>query len=283
MATEKVLIMYPRTKRKKLQLLQNVVGFPSLCLLLLTAPSLKSQVIISSNYSQNFDSLGSGIPAGWQTYSQVSSNSLGSVLTFTNTNPALAINSWSNTTGAFKNLASSTGLAQTSNVASQQASLDRALGIRTTGTFGDTATNFSSINFNFSTVGIEVTGLSLDAMVLATEGRTKLWDLQYGIGTSPTSWTTLASFSSGPDWITQSYSFTTNNFGSLLDNQANIWFRFSSTTPSTGSGSRPTVAIDNFALQVVPEPSTTTLMTLATIVAIPSLLLKLKKRKTLKI
>jgi hypothetical protein len=93
-------------------------------------------------------------------------------------------------------------------------------------------------------------------MVLATESRIKLWDIQYGIGLSPTTWDTLDTFTSGSDWITQSYSFTRNNFGSLLDNQESVWFRFASTTLSTGGGSRPTVAIDNFALQVVPEPTT---------------------------
>jgi len=221
-----------------------------------------SQVLISSNYSQNFDTLSGGLPAGWGTYTQVTTSSLGSPLAFTNTSPTATINSWSSTTGAFKNLASSEGLTQSSSVSEQQNSLNRALGIRPTGTFGDATTNFASINFNFSTIGYQVTTMSLDAMVLATEGRVKLWDIQYGIGTSPTSWTTLATFTSGSDWYTQSYSFTTNDFGFNLDNQESIWFRFSSTTLSTGSGSRATVGIDNFTLEVVPEPSTYALLSL---------------------
>lgn len=226
-------------------------------------PELRSQFVISNNYSQNFDSLGTGLPTGWGTYGQVTTASLGTAVAFTNTNSGATINSWSNTTGAFKNLASAAGLTQTSTVAAQQASLDRVLGIRPTGTFGDVNNNFASMSFNFSTLGVQVTGLGLDAMVLATEGRTKLWDIQYGLGASPIDWTTLATFTSGSDWYTQSYAFTTNNFGSLLDNQSSVWFRFSSTTLSTGSGSRPTVGIDNFSLQVVPEPNTWVLLCLS--------------------
>jgi len=228
--------------------------------LVATAPG---QVAITGDYSQNFDTLGDGLPAGWGIYGAVTSTSLGNSLSFANTNPAIAANTWSNTTGAFKNLASATGLAQDSSVAVQQASLNRALGIRPSGTFGDAATNFTSFNFNFSTLGFEVTGLSLDAMVLATEGRTKLWDIQYGVGVSPTTWATLDTLTSFDTWGTTSYSFDNSDFGTDLDDQASVWFRFSSTALSSGSGSRPTVGIDNFEITAVPEPSTYALLALS--------------------
>ncbi len=222
-----------------------------------------AQVAITGDYSQNFDTLGDGLPAGWGVYGAVTTNSLGNSLTFANTNPATAGNTWSNTTGAFKNLASATGLTQASTTAAQQASIDRALGIRPSGTFGDTGTNFTSFNFNFSTLGFQVTSLSLDAMVLATEGRTKIWDLEYGIGASPTTWVALDTFTSFDTWGTTSYSFDTLDFGSDLDDQSSVWFRVSGTTPSTGSGSRPTIGIDNFEITAVPEPSTYALLALS--------------------
>jgi len=227
------------------------------------ASSAFSQVAITGNYSQDFNSLGNGLPAGWGLYTNVSSTSLGSSTNFVNTNPAVALNTWSNTTGAFKNLASATGLTQVSTVAEQQASLDRALGLRPSAAFGDTNINFLSINFYFSTVGYEVTALSLDAMVLATEGRDKIWDIQYGLGASPTEWLTLGSLTSGSVWGTTAYSFSSLDFGTSLNNQSDVWFRFASTTLSTGAGSRPTVAIDNFEIQAVPEPSTYALLALA--------------------
>jgi hypothetical protein len=249
----------------KIRLLPHGLTLTLLSLCLLLTQKASSQLVITNNYLQTFDSLGSGTPTGWATYTAVTSNGLGNPLTFVNTNPATAINTWSNTTGAFKNLASSTGLSQTSNVTAQQSSTDRALGIRPTGTFGDTGTNFASINFNFSTLGYQIESLGLDAMVLATESRTKLWDIQYGIGTSPTSWITLATFTSSTNWITQSYAFTPSDFGTALDNQSSVWFRFASTATSTGTGSRPTIAVDNFSLQVIPEPTTLGLLALGLI------------------
>jgi hypothetical protein len=238
---------------------------------LLTAVSLSAtsglaQVAISSNYTQNFGSLGDGLPVGWGVYTNVSDSSLGLAGALATTNPANTTNTWANTAGAFKNLAASTGLTNLATAAEQQASTDRSLGLRSSGTFGDTAGNRVSLNFNFSTLGFEVTSLSFDAMLLRVETRQQIWDVQFGLGATPTSWTTLGSWTAGTnavDWGATTLAYTTNDFGSNFDDQASIWFRFTSLTNTTGSGSRPVVGIDNFSLEVVPEPSTYALLALS--------------------
>jgi hypothetical protein len=233
--------------------------------LALTANPGLAQVAISSNYFQNFNSLGSGLPAGWGVYTNVSATTIGSNTAFIHTNANSTTNTWANTTGAFKNLAASTGLTNGATTAEQQASANRALGLRGSGSFADVASNRVSLNFNFSTIGVEIASLSLDAMLLVVEGRQMIWDIQFGLGATPTSWTTLGSWTAGTnssDWGATSLAYNTNDFGTSLDNQSSVWFRFTSLTNSTGGGSRPVVGIDNFSLEVVPEPSTYALLAL---------------------
>jgi hypothetical protein len=246
---------------KKLSTLLSVCS-----VLALTASPGFAQVAVSSNYFQNFNSLGSGLPAGWGVYTNVSTNSLGLGGDLATTDPANTTNTWANTAGAFKNLAASTGLTNLATAAEQQASTDRSLGLRSSGSFGDVAGNRISLNFNFSTLGFEVTSLSFDAMLLRVETRQQIWDIQFGLGAAPTSWTTLGSWTAGTnssDWGATSLAYNTSVFGTSLDNQSSVWFRFTSLTNTTGSGSRPVVGIDNFSLEVVPEPSTYALLALA--------------------
>jgi uncharacterized protein len=209
-------------------------------------------VITPSGYSQNFDALGTAIPDDWSIRLSANATSLGTVTTnFTQT--AGASTAWSNTTGAFKNLASTQGLTSTSNATEQTASLNRALGVRPTGSFGDPG---ASINFNFSTTGIQVATVSVDALMLTADTRSITWSLQYGIGASPASFTNFGTWSDPGEWGLTSISYNRDGFGSALDDQANVWFRFVALSASTGSGSRDTVAIDNFSITAVPEPST---------------------------
>ena len=222
----------------------------ALLTLIAAAPSLMAQVTLTgTNYTQNFDSLGGGLPAGWTTRLGVSTTNLGTVLSFTNTSAAAAINTWSDSTGAFKNYASATGLVSNSTTVAQAASTNRALGITPTGSFGDVATNYAAFVFQLNnTTGFENFSLSMDAMVLSSQTRTNVWTLDYGIGASPTSFTALTNWTTPASFGTTTLNISSASLSSIANLSSNVWIRFSLLTPSTGSGSRDRIGIDNFSL-----------------------------------
>jgi hypothetical protein len=223
--------------------------------LVLAAGSVQGQVLITNaGYTQNFDSIGTGLPTGWDARTGATATALGTVASFTT-----GATSWDNTTGAFKNFAATTGLSETSTTAAQSASTDRAFGIRQTNSFGDPGASF---NFHFSTTGVNVTNISFDAMMTSVQTRSTVWSIQYGVGASPTSFTTLGTYSDPGIWGSTGFSFTTADFGTNLDNQANLWFRVVALSGSTGTGSRDSFAIDNFNVTAIPEPSTYALIAL---------------------
>ncbi len=199
--------------------------------------------------SQNFNSIGTALPVGWDIRTGATAASLGTVGLFTT-----ATNTWGNTSGAFKNL-SAADIVSTSDTAAQAANTNRALGIRQTDSFGDPGASF---NFNFSTAGLEVTAISIDLMMLSVQARSTAWNIQYGIGATPTSFTNLGTWADPGTYGTTAKAFATIDFGTALDNQSNIWFRVVTLGGTTGSGSRDTIAIDNFSITTVaavPEPA----------------------------
>ena len=215
-----------------------------------TPQNAAAQVTLTgTNYFQDFNSLGSGLPTGWTTRLGVSTTSLGTASTFANTNPAATVNGWSNTAAGFKNYASATGLTNTNTFAQQTNSVDRALGIKPTGTFGDVATNFAGFAFQLNnTLGFTNFNLSMDAMLVAAEGRTNIWTLDYGIGSSPTSFTTLTNWTTPTTFGITTLTISSNSLTSIANLSDSVWFRFSLLSVGTGSGSRDSVAIDNFSL-----------------------------------
>ena len=103
-----------------------------------------------------------------------------------------------------------------------------------------------------NTVGLTDFQLSfkLQSLDIASP-RNTVWLVQYGIGTSPSSFTTIAT--SPVSLATGNLTFTNTsvfvNFGAALDNQSqNVWIRIVTTAASTGSGNRASSAIDDFSL-----------------------------------
>ena len=76
-----------------------------------------------TSYTETFDGIGAGLPAGWTVRTGATAAALGTSQTFTTT----AID-WANTGGAFKNFASADGGTATDSATAQAASVDRALG-----------------------------------------------------------------------------------------------------------------------------------------------------------
>ena len=203
------------------------------------AGSTVAQVALGSGtYTQTFDSIGSGLPAGWSVYTAATASSLGTVATLNTTAVA-----WSSSTGQWANYASATGFTGTEAAAVQAAATNRALAIRQTGAVGDPG---ASANFFFSTIGQQVTSVSFTAQMLSVQARSTVWSLQYGLGATPASWTTIATYSD--PGVFGSTTITGSGFGTALDNQGNVWLRIVALTASTGASSRDTFGIENFTI-----------------------------------
>lgn len=210
--------------------------------LFLTAGASAQVNLTGSSYFQDFNEIGSGSPEGWSFWENATANDSGAEVTL-KTTPT----TWSSTSSGFKNFASGIGLSIDSSSTDQSSSLDRAVGVRATGSFGDPGAAFM---FSVAdTLGFGDFGLSFDAQVLDEESRITEWTVDYRIGGSdfvPVGTFSLDSFG------TQNFS---HSFGTSLDNLGeSLDFRIATLSNSIGSGSRDTFAIDNFQVSFTPVP-----------------------------
>ncbi|MCA6381841.1 MAG: choice-of-anchor J domain-containing protein [Cytophagales bacterium] len=204
----------------------------------------------TSPYFQDFNSISSGLPTGWSVRTGATASALGTTATLVTTNTA-----WNSTTGNYRNVAAASGLIATSTTIDQNNSVNRALAVRQTGSLGDPGAAFVLQVAN--TAGLTNFQLSFKLQSLdgSVAGRTTTWRVDYGFGATPTSFTTVATTpatlttSLAAGGISWGSTDVTINFGTTLDNSSdNVWIRVTTLTPSTGSGSRPTSAIDDFQL-----------------------------------
>lgn len=93
--------------------------------------------LTTSPYTQDFNSISSGLPTGWTVRTGATGIALGTTGTFVTTNTA-----WNSTTGNFRNVASASGLTSTATTTDQGNSTNRALAVRQTGTLGDPGAAF---------------------------------------------------------------------------------------------------------------------------------------------
>src|SRR5438067_257175 len=93
--------------------------------------------LTGAGYSQDFNSIGSGLPQGWEVDTASTTIFKGYPKSFDT-----ARFSWSNATGKFKNFASKDTFSSTASSAYQAAASNRALGLRATAAFGDSNTAF---------------------------------------------------------------------------------------------------------------------------------------------
>ncbi len=218
---------------------------------ILLGKTLFAQVTLgTSPFVQNFDGIASGLPAGFTVRTGATATALGTAATLTT-----AATVWSNTTGAFKNVASADGLTSTASTTDQNTSADRSLALRQTGTLGDPGGAFVLQLANTNSR----TGFSLSFKLQsldASSPRVATWTVDYGFGTAPTAFTQATATGT---LITGNSTFSNNtitvNFNSALDNQnQNVWIRIVTLNATTGSGNRPTSAIDDFSLMWTDTP-----------------------------
>lgn len=214
---------------------------------LLLAPALGAQIVLSgTNYSQNFNGLGAGMPNGITCRSPITATDNGFSIV-----PSPTPKEWHNASlqGNFYNFASATGMTGAESVSTQNAALDRALGIRQSGSYGDASSSPPSPPcFLFtiaSTPGFVGFSMSLDLMMLSVQPRSTTWTIEYRIGTTG-AFTVIGTYNDPGAFGTTPFSF---NFGSALDNvNGTIEIRVAALNPSTGSGNRDSFGIDNFSL-----------------------------------
>lgn len=209
-------------------------------------------ILSGTTYSQNFDALASGLPQGWRVDSLTNKNAgLGNdaISKFS----ASAVSWGGSTSRGFKNVASGAVLTSTATTTDQAASTDRALGIRQVSASGwDDMDSLASVSFNIAnTSSLASFSLQFNIMSLHTGAkRYNNWIVQYGLGATPTSFTTIATT---PATLTIDSNFTntsvTVNFGTALDNKTQpVWIRIMPSDTTMGSGTRPLIGIDNFNL-----------------------------------
>ncbi len=207
----------------------------------LLAPGAHAQVILTSSpYTENFDNLAGGLPAGFGVYTAATATSLGTAAALA---PAPA--SWNATAGGFKNFASATGLRSGTPAATQATAPNRALGVRqVSATDAGVAFAFAVAN----TTGKTDFALSFKLQSLdSTSGRTTTWRVDYGTGATPTAFTQVGTATTtGPVFANNP---VTVSFGGALDNVAGpVWIRVAALGATTGALNRPSSAIDDFSL-----------------------------------
>lgn len=208
--------------------------------------------LATSPFLLDFNGIASGLPQGVTVKLGATASSIG-------TGDAALYNSlapvaWAQFSAGVKNYASATGLAGSASESDQGAATNRALGVRQTSSTGydpGTAFTFQLDNTtgknNFQ---LEFLFQSLDQTTAATP-RSATWTVQYGLGDAPATFTTIASSPATLTSAMGTFSTTpvTVNFGSALNNlNQKVWIRIVTLTATTGSGNRPSTAIDDFKL-----------------------------------
>ncbi|MFT4062603.1 MAG: choice-of-anchor J domain-containing protein [Edaphocola sp.] len=229
----------------------------AMALIALASGTAQAQLSLTgSSYTQNFSDLGSGLPTGWSVRTYVTSGDTG-----TNVSAAFIATpssaTWSGTTGGFKNVASAASYSSYSagTTALQTADTNRALAVRqvayTSAAFGGSDSGAAFVLTLAGTAGLTDFDLSFNLQSLdSTISRVTTWKVDYAVGAAPTSFTqaTLTGTNT-TGGNTFSNNTITVDFGSALDNKSEpVQIRIVALNLTTGSGSRPTTAIDNFSL-----------------------------------
>ncbi len=207
---------------------------------------IQAQIVLSgTNYTQNFNNIANGLPAGFFVKHSATSTLLGTDAIFT-TAPTL----WNVTSSGFKNYASAEGLNANADANAQNNSANRAIAVRQTGTAGTGGDPGAALVMQLANAtGYQNLSLSFKLQSLdSSSPRMTTWVVDYAIGTNPNSFTTISSSPTSLQTGNSKFDITnvTVNFGNLLDNQPqNIWIRIITLASTTGSGNRATSAFDD--------------------------------------
>ncbi|MDJ0366096.1 choice-of-anchor J domain-containing protein [Hymenobacter sp. H14-R3] len=221
---------------------RKLLTFGWASVLALTAFGAQAQATLgTSPYTENFNTLASGLPTGFSVYTAATPAALGTAGTL-----VAAATSWTDSGAGFKNFASATDLTAAATTAAQAAATNRALGVRQTGpTDAGVAFVFRALN----TTGKTDLALTFKLQSLDNASpRVTTWQVDYAVGATPTSFTTTGS-SATTGGTTFSNNTVTVSFNGALDNQTGpVWVRITALNGTTGTGARASSAIDDFSL-----------------------------------
>lgn len=233
--------------------------------MLLAGLSLSADAQLSltgTSYTQNFNTIESGLPTGWSVRTGATATALGTDATSTAILTPGSTTTWNATGGGFKNFASGTPFPTyaSGTAALQGTETNRALGIRQV-----TATN-TEVAFVLqlaNTANLNNFDLSFNLQSLdSTSPRTATWLVDYAVGANPTVFTPATATGT---LTTGGNTFTKNtinvDFGTALDNQSGpVYIRIVSLTGTAGTGNRPSTAIDDFSLTWAGAPTATNIL-----------------------
>ncbi|MFT4152372.1 DUF5689 domain-containing protein [Parafilimonas sp.] len=194
----------------------------------------------------NFDNIAAGLPQGVFVKTAASSTFIGADGVYSG-NQA----SWSNTSSGFKNYASATGLDAASSSADQNASINRALGVKQTSATGFDPGAAFVFEINNTTGKTNFVFSFLLQSLADGVGRTTTWQVDYALGDNPD---TFIPVTTSPSAIITGSTFSntsvTANFGSALnDKNSKVWIRIVTLSATTGSGSRASTGIDDVEIK----------------------------------
>jgi hypothetical protein len=224
------------------------------------------------SYTQNFNSLGTGLPTGWTVWTFATSTSAGTAKSMT-TQAGLPFQIAPDTScaglvvgGGFKNYPSANVINSTVNFCPGTSGSstvsgtysDRALGVRQVG-YSNTSFGGSDSGAAFALILNNTTGLSNIQLSFKLQSldssspRATTWRLDYGIApTASGSPTTFTAVTTTGVMTTGGNTFSNNTITATLpaavNNHTNVWIRIATLSATTGSGNRATTAIDDFSL-----------------------------------
>ena len=239
----------------------------SLTLAAAASSAMGQATLTGTSYTTNFDAISGGLPDGFSVRSGATTSSSGSAILITSSTTA-----YSEEAAGFRNVASAgtPGIAANSTTATQNASTNRAVGLRQGDTFGDPGAAFS-FRGQSGSGPLSFQSLTFDAQLLNVQPRDTVFTVRYGVGPSPTSFTSLGTISTGTGGNTnlnsvfgsQTASYSLTGQTALQNVAGEVTFQIVALAATGGTGDRDVFAIDNFALTFTPVPEPTTVLGLA--------------------
>jgi hypothetical protein len=209
-------------------------------------------VLSSTNYTQDFNGIGTGLPAGWTVRTAATASSVGTSNNFNTTSAA-----WkAATAGAFFSFASVTNNDGTMFISTeaqgvQDAATNRVPGIRMANAVNPGVAFVLRVQ---DTLGCTNFSLDADILTLNTNSRTYSWTIDCAVGAAPSSFTALGVFTETNVFGSSHVAYSLPSFANNQPN--NLWIRVALLTGG-GSGSHDTFGIDNVILNWSSVPFST--------------------------
>lgn len=208
------------------------------------------------SYTQTWDSLDQGLPAGWSVHRSTTLSSNGTTAIFTDAETA-----WNVTTlgSDFRNIASDT-IASSSLSAAQNASGDRAFGWRPVGTSSGEVSpgrNGALMLTVANTTNYTINSLSIDLFTANNVTGTQTYQLEFRVGGSGNYTAIGSAYSTTTPFGSSTITADLTTLAALSNQSGNVTIRLRGTAGS-GSTNLDTLGVSSFSMtySTVPEPST---------------------------